>query len=171
MRVKNTEQIQPVDRRGLKVIHHIAVETWPVAYGHILKKEQLEYMLNRFYSSESLSKSMDEGHLYFVYLENEIPLGFVSIQFMDDGKSMKIHKLYVLPNQQGKGIGEKLFEKAIERMKKEGFKRLFLNVNRFNASLQFYLKMGMHIQKEEDINIGHGYLMEDFVMEKIYEYV
>ncbi len=112
---------------------------------------------------------MENGHHYFIYSENEIPLGFVSIEFMEDQKSMKIHKLYVLPSQQGKGIGVKLFEKAIEMMKIEGYERLFLNVNRFNVALQFYLRMGMHIQKEENIDIGQGYLMEDYVMEKMFD--
>ena len=150
-------------------IQEIAKKTWPVAYGDILKKEQLEYMLDRFYSFSSLSASLNDGHLYYLYTENEVPLGFVSIQFMEDGRSMKIHKLYVLPNQQGKGIGEKLFQTAVSRMLDDGFKRLFLNVNRFNSALQFYLRMEMKIQKEENIDIGNGYWMEDFVMEKIFD--
>ncbi len=161
--------IKQLEKKDLRIVHEIAVKTWPIAYGAILTKEQLEYMLNRFYSFESLSQSMGEGHLYYVYSENEAPLGFVSLQFFSDGKSMKIHKLYVLPNQQGKGIGEKLFQKAVSIMQAKGFKRLFLNVNRFNAALQFYLRMGMQIQKEENIDIGQGYLMEDYVMEKRYD--
>lgn len=163
------EQISQADTNKLMTIQEIAQKTWPIAYGSILKNEQLEYMLNRFYSFSSLSESMEVGHHYFIYSENEIPLGFVSLEFMQDLKSMKIHKLYVLPNQQGKKIGEKLFLKAIEIMISEDYKRLFLNVNRFNVALQFYLKMGMKIQKEENIDIGQGYLMEDYVMEKIFD--
>lgn len=163
------EQINQNDRSKLLAIQEIAEKTWPVAYGSILKKEQLDYMLNRFYSFSSLVESMDVGHHYFIYLEDDVPLGFISIEFIESQKSMKIHKLYVLPNQQGNGIGEKLFQKAVELIKDKGFSRLFLNVNRFNAALQFYLRMGMKIQKEENIDIGQGYLMEDYVMEKFFD--
>ena len=43
---------------------------------------------------------------------------------------------------------------------------LFLNVNRFNKAQYFYKKLGFEVAYEEDIEIGNGYLMEDFVMEK-----
>ena len=163
------ENIHQITKDKLEAIQEIAYETWPIAYGDILKKEQLEYMLDRFYSFSSLCDSIDAGHLYYVYKENETYLGFVSVQFMEDGKSMKIQKLYVLPNQQGKGIGEKLFQKVVSKMLGKDVKHLFLNVNRFNIALQFYFKMGMKIQKEENIDIGQGYWMEDYVMEMVFD--
>ena len=162
-------EIRQIGKKGLKDVCDIALNTWPSAYGEILEKEQLNYMLDRFYSLPSLSESMDNGHLYFIYYENTMPLGFVSLQFMEAEKSMKIHKLYVLPNHQGKGIGEKLFQNAISTMLESGCKRLFLNVNRFNIALKFYLRQGMKIQKEENIDIGQGYWMEDYVMEKLFD--
>lgn len=164
-----SDNIKEIGKESLQAVHDIAKVTWPVAYGEILKAAQLEYMLDRFYSVDSLSNSMDAGHLFYIWYEGNNPLGFLSLQFMEDGKSMKIHKLYVLPNQQGKGIGEKLFKKAESKMKEQGFKRLFLNVNRFNRALEFYKRMDMKIQMEENIDIGQGYWMEDYVMEKRFE--
>lgn len=161
--------IRQIGENELHLVHEIAIQTWPIAYGDILKKEQLEYMLNRFYSLSSLRRSIDDGHLYYVYFEADVALGFMAIQCTKDEYSMKIHKLYVLPNQQGKRIGEKLFQKAVSELESRNRKRLFLNVNRFNAALQFYLKMEMKILKEENIDIGQGYWMEDYVMEKVYD--
>lgn len=161
--------IKEIGKENLQVVHDIARETWPVAYGEILKPAQLEYMLDRFYSLDSLDNSIDSGHIYYVYYERNIPVGFLSLQFMEDIKSMKIHKLYVLPSQQGKGIGEMLFQQAVSTMLENGVKRLFLNVNRFNSARDFYNRMDMKIQKEENIDIGQGYWMEDYVMEKIFD--
>jgi hypothetical protein len=41
-----------------------------------------------------------------------------------------------------------------------------LNVNRFNKAVQFYQYLEFTIIKEENIDIGDGYLMEDYVMEQ-----
>ena len=43
---------------------------------------------------------------------------------------------------------------------------LLLNVNRQNKAKFFYEKLGFTVIKEEDIDIGNGYFMNDYVMEK-----
>jgi hypothetical protein len=42
-----------------------------------------------------------------------------------------------------------------------------LNVNRFNTALLFYQKLGFIIVREENIELDQGYIMEDYVMEKV----
>ena len=44
--------------------------------------------------------------------------------------------------------------------------RLHLNVNKFNDAVQFYERAGFVTIKEEDIDIGQGYFMNDYVMVK-----
>jgi ribosomal protein S18 acetylase RimI-like enzyme len=71
-----------------------------------------------------------------------------------------------LPETQGKGIGKKVIEK-IEKLALENHSTaLSLNVNRFNSALNFYKKTGFEIINEVNIDIGKGYLMEDYVMTK-----
>ena len=45
-------------------------------------------------------------------------------------------------------------------------KTLSLNVNRFNSALTFYEKIGFKIIDEVNVDIGNGYFMEDYIMEK-----
>jgi GNAT superfamily N-acetyltransferase len=161
-----TENILEIGKKDLKIVQKIVFETWPVAYGEILSQAQLTYMLDKFYNIESLEATIDEGHRYFLYSANDIPLGFLGVQAGLETDSLKIHKLYVLPQNQGKNIGLKLFQYAENLTKLMNLKRVFLNVNRFNKAKNFYEKIGMKICKVEDIEIGNGYLMEDFVMEK-----
>ena len=46
---------------------------------------------------------------------------------------------------------------------------LSLNVNCHNKAIQFYEKMGFRHVGSEKIDIGQGYVMDDFVMEKSLE--
>ena len=122
------------------------------------------------YSIEMLASQISNGHQFYILTENERDLGFIGIElnYLFDGKT-KIHKIYVLPEFQGKGIGEKLIEKAIDISKRNKINVVLLNVNRFNKAIDFYIKKGFKIIKEENIDIGNGFLMEDYVMEKVLE--
>ena len=45
---------------------------------------------------------------------------------------------------------------------------LFLNVNKYNKAKIFYEKLGFVISKEEVIDIGNDYVMDDYVMEYLF---
>jgi len=150
----------------LSTIERLAREIWPGTYGHILSAEQLEYMLNLIYSPASLQNQLQNQHQTFVIaeLDNE-PIGFASWSFIDD-QVCKLHKLYVHQKTQGKGIGKMLVEFVIEQIKPQQVKTLRLNVNRYNQARLFYEKLGFAVVAEEDIDIGNGYFMIDYIMEK-----
>ena len=151
----------------LPLIAQLAYAIWPVAYGEILSKEQLTYMLGKFYSLESLTDQLEKrNHVFLLIEENERFVGFASYESNIENHKTKIHKIYVLPETQGKGFGVQLINEIETRAKNLQNDILFLNVNRFNKAQYFYKKLGFEIAFEEDIEIGNGYLMEDFVMEK-----
>jgi ribosomal protein S18 acetylase RimI-like enzyme len=151
-----------------KVIREIAYQTWPIAYGEILSKTQLDYMLEAFYNEEALKDSVvNKGHYFVLAKEGEETLGFASYEHHYNQKQQtKIHKIYILPQTQGKGIGKTLIDFVEKVAKKNNSTALSLNVNRYNKALHFYQKLGFEIVEEVDIELDHGYLMEDYVMEK-----
>lgn len=59
-----------------------------------------------------------------------------------------------------------MIDHVIETIKSRGATSLQLNVNRQNPAQHFYKKLGFLVIKEEDIDIGSGFFMNDFVMEK-----
>jgi GNAT superfamily N-acetyltransferase len=75
-----------------------------------------------------------------------------------------LHKIYVLPQEQGKNLGKDLLEFVIQKVQKAGAQELQLNVNRYNKAVHFYQKQGFTIISKEDIDIGNGYFMNDYVM-------
>lgn len=160
-------QIIQADKTQLYIVKDLAYKIWPDAYGAILSETQLDYMLENFYAISSLEQQMEEGHFFLLAEELGVFLGFASYELncKNTGKT-KLHKIYVLPQTQGKGVGKQLFDQVIQAAKKAGNTHLFLNVNRYNIAQEFYKHLGFEIVHEEDIDIGQGYLMEDYVMEK-----
>ncbi|MDR6845783.1 GNAT family N-acetyltransferase [Flavobacterium granuli] len=151
-----------------KTIQNIAHQTWPIAYGEILSKAQLDYMLDAFYNEEALKDSVaNKGHHFILAKEGDETLGFASYEHHYNQKQQtKIHKIYILPETQGKGIGKTLIDFVENVAKESDSAALSLNVNRFNKALHFYQKIGFEIVEEVNIELEHGYLMEDYVMEK-----
>jgi len=160
--------ISEATSNDIKTIQEIVFITWPITYKDILSRTQLDYMLNLFYSEESLIAEFNKrNQLFYLITEEETVLGFIGIEHHYQGESRtKIHKIYILPETQGKGIGRIVVE-AVEKLALENNSTsILLNVNRFNKALHFYQKIGFKIIDEVNIEIGNGYLMEDYVMEK-----
>lgn len=150
----------------IPLIQEIAHATWPNTYGSILSDEQLEYMLDLMYSDESLLQQLKTKPLFFLAYENDICLGFISCENNYQNKKVtRLHKIYILPEAQGKGVGNALIEKVVGLAKENQSETISLNVNKFNKAVSFYKKMGFEVVEEEDLDIGNGFLMEDYKME------
>lgn len=158
--------IRKTSANDIPAIQEIANKTWPATYGAILSKEQVEFMMNMMYSDNSLLQQIQKQHQFFIVSEGIHDLGFVSIEHRFKNELItRIHKIYVLPETQGKGIGKLLLDKVVSLAKENDSNTISLNVNRFNKAYAFYKKIGFEIVGEENIAIGNGYLMEDFKME------
>jgi diamine N-acetyltransferase len=165
-----TSQSTPLSIRkatlpDIPIIQDIAYKTWPLAYGEILSAAQLGYMLDLIYSTPAITAQMSEGHEYYIAEDNGVAVGFCDFGHIK-GHTYKLHKLYVLPAAQETGAGKAMLNFTIETVKKKGAETLILNVNRHNKAKSFYEKMGFTIAWEEDIDIGEGYFMNDYVMSR-----
>jgi ribosomal protein S18 acetylase RimI-like enzyme len=159
-------EIRPAEAGELATVSQLAHEIWPTAYGKILSKAQLDYMLEMIYSLTSLQHQYHTLHHHFILAtEDGIPIGFASFSPHEDPSVYHLHKIYVLPGMQGKSIGKKMIDYVIGKIRNNGAVSLQLNVNRHNKALHFYEKLGFIIIRKEDIDIGSGYFMNDYIME------
>ncbi len=158
--------IRTAGEGDIEAIRRVSTCTWPVAYHGVITDEQIAYMLSLMYSPESLRNQMlHSGHLFIVAESEDGILGFAS-SGMNTDCVFRLHKLYVLPPYQRTGTGKALLNSVISAAVSQGAMDLELNVNRKNPSLKFYLSQGFTIYKEEDIDIGNGFFMNDFVLRK-----
>ena len=166
---KNTSttkvSIRVANNKELGIIQSLAEKIWPLTYGSILDSSQLDYMLKLLYNRELLASQLEEQHHVFLILDYESrPSGFASYSPYDKGEIWKLHKIYIDNVLQGNGLGKLLIGEVIGRVKAAHGKILLLNVNRHNKARFFYEKLGFHVIREEDIDIGNGYFMNDYVM-------
>lgn len=157
------------DTADIPKIREVAYAVWPGAYGAIISEAQIEYMLKLFYSDTSLTKQMEEQHHRFIIAEELSTMdvdGFISYSFRKEDGIISIHKLYVMDHARGKHVGSSLIDQAIRRSRQLHPKAMQLNVNRHNVAIDFYKKLGFSVIRTEDNDIGNGYFMNDYVMEK-----
>ncbi len=158
--------IRPAKVDDVPVIHSLANETWWPSYRGIISDEQIRFMLEDMYSESALKKQLDGTRKFLLAERDSTPLGFAEYSFIDPAKKVfKLHKLYVLPSEQGKGTGKKLLEYIIGLARMQGGTIIELNVNRGNPAVNFYKKLGFKIWKTVDIAY-YRFLLNDYVMRK-----
>ncbi|MGN6508402.1 MAG: GNAT family N-acetyltransferase [Chitinophaga sp.] len=151
----------------LPIVRGIAQITWPVTFGHIVSKAQLDYMMEMMYSDASLiDQVQNKGHVFLLAQADGGFGGYASYELNYRGKPVsKLHKIYVLPQMQGKNIGRALLDEVAAIARNAGMEYLSLNVNRENNAVGFYERYGFDKVREEDLDIGNGYFMNDAVMQ------
>ncbi len=165
---KSMIKIQQATIQDIALIQEVAFASWETTYTSILSQAQIDYMLDMWYKKEVLEENMmQKNHVFILAFQADRCLGFASYEhdYLNQ-KTTRLHKIYLLAEAQGKGVGKKLIQTIINLAKQNKAEKISLNVNKFNKAHLFYQKMGFEIIREIDLEIGNGYLMEDFVMEK-----
>jgi len=147
-------------------IEEMAKVIWYEHYTPIIGVEQVAYMLDKFQSIASMSEQIKSGYQYFLIKQTKIPVGYLS--FIKRDKELFLSKVYILKELRGHGIGKRAFEFIETKAKEIHCNKIGLTVNRNNFnSIKAYEKAGFQSTGELIQDIGHGYVMDDYCMEKI----
>jgi GNAT superfamily N-acetyltransferase len=149
----------------IPLIRDLCDKIWPQTYASILSQDKIDYMLEYMYSAASLQKQMENGSQFVLVYKGDEPVGYAA--YLHKGNYIyKLDKIYVLLSQQGKGAGRFILDYVIDEIRKKEATALQLQVHRENKARNFYEKMGFVIIEEKDFDIGEGFFMNDYVMEK-----
>src|SRR6185437_14785022 len=152
--------IRRAEIEDMRAVHDLAYEIWPAAYGEILSRAQLDYMLVKMYSLTSLEHQFHVlKHSFIIVSADEIPVGFASYSLHENADVYHLNKIYLRNDQQGKNLGKKMLDYVIEAIKKTGAKPVQLEVDRHFAGIHFYGKQGFKVLRGEGIVIGEGFFM------------
>lgn len=157
---------QEVKESNIPLLRDLAKKSWETAYAEILSAEQIAFMLREMYSEEVISEQINNPHYfyYFIKVEN-IDIGFVGYEIHYEEDTTKLHRIYLIENAKGKGVGKVALKFLIQKVLEVGNHRIILNVNRNNPAQYFYKSLGFTVYEEGIFDIGNGFVMDDYLME------
>jgi GNAT superfamily N-acetyltransferase len=152
----------------LPAIAELAGIIWRACYPGIITPSQIEYMLARMYALEVMRDEIrSQGIRYDLLLVAGKPAGFASHGPAAEPGVIKLHKLYLLPELHGRGLGSRLLQHCEHEARTSGARRMILCVNKRNArAITAYQRNGFVIAETVVTDIGGGFIMDDYVMAK-----
>ncbi len=159
-------RIQPGE---LPVIQKLAHQIWHECYPGIIPQGQIDYMLSIWYQPGAMAHEMNSRDVWFALIEAENigPVGYLSFERVSNEPVVFINKLYLQHRVQGRGLGAAALDWISQRALEMQCPRLRLRVNKHNApAIRAYLRAGFHFTEDVVTDIGSGYVMDDYLMEK-----
>jgi ribosomal protein S18 acetylase RimI-like enzyme len=160
--------VTPARRADLPEIQRLAREIWHAHYPGIITREQIDYMLARGYAIEALEEFL-EGPASGIELAvvDGRRVGFAAWYATGTPGEAKLDKLYVLQAYQRHGVGARLIARVESAAKLAGATTSVLNVNKHNTqAIRAYEKHGFAVRADVVVDIGNGFVMDDYVMAK-----
>lgn len=147
------------------VIEKLAKTIWREHYGSLLSKKQIDYMLYKFQSFDAVLDAISHhGYEYYIMYEGDTPAGYIGIRTEED--RLFLSKLYLLKEYRGKGICNRAFDFMDGYCMAKGLNSIYLTCNKHNPTLQIYAKLGFEKIEDRVTDIGQGYVMDDYVLER-----
>ena len=164
--MSNFRMVPVASDSEIRTVSELADEVWHEHFTPIIGAEQVSYMLRTLQSFDPIKQQIAEGYEYFLLEEDGQPIGYSAIHALEDG-SLFLSKLYLCCACRGKGYASRVMASYIALCRERGLGRIWLTCNRFNEnSLKVYDHLGFRKIREEKADIGNGFYMDDYIMEK-----
>lgn len=143
----------------------LASEIWHEHFTPIIGEQQVDYMLDKFQSEHAISEQIHEGYSYFALMNNDQQIGYTGIKTEPD--CLFLSKLYIRKDFRGRGYSKVMLDQIEKEAKQNNKSIIRLTCNKNNAnSLAVYKKLGFQIVRQEKTDIGNGFYMDDYILEK-----
>jgi ribosomal protein S18 acetylase RimI-like enzyme len=151
----------------IEIVSTLAREIWTDHFTPIIGKPQVEYMLEKFQSSEPIKHQISEGCEYYLASIDNESVGYTALITNLTDRKMMISKLYILSEVRGTGVGTALLSHIESICSSRNISRLWLTVNKYNdIAISWYKHRGFVVTDAIKTDIGSGFYMDDYLMEK-----
>ena len=145
------------------LIEKLAYEIWYDRYDWMISKEQIEYMLNKFQRADVIEDDVSRGYNYYT-VNTEKAVGYLGVQKQDN--KLFLSKFYLKSETSGLGFGKQMFDFVEDCAIKSECNIIRLTVNKTNPAYKKYLSWGFKVVDNDVFDIGNGYVMDDYILEK-----
>ena len=161
----NDASLRRLTPQEVDAVSALARVVWQATYPTLISQAQIDAMLDDRYAADRIRSQLDDPrHAWWVAQQNQALVAFAHAVL--DGTDCKLDKLYVHPDRQRQGIGAILLRAVQNWAKQRQARRLWLQVNRGNThAIAAYRKYGFRLVESRVFDIGHGFVMDDHVME------
>ncbi|NGZ77468.1 GNAT family N-acetyltransferase [Saccharibacillus alkalitolerans] len=152
--------------REIAEVAKLAADIWREYYVSLITREQVDYMVDKYQSVPAITEQIEQqGCEYYLMRAEEVPVGYMAVK-EEEGR-LFLSKFYVHKEYRGRGYASRADAFLEELCLRRDLSRIWLTVNRDNASsIAVYEKKGFRVVREQVADIGGGFVMDDFVMEK-----
>ncbi|BCA85449.1 acetyltransferase [Enterococcus saigonensis] len=151
-------------QKDIQDLYPVVVEIWQEWFTPIIGAKQVDFMLHNYQSKENIETEIKRGARYFALLKEDEIIGYTAYEIKD--AAIYISKLYIKKEFRGQGLMREIFTWYDKLSEKLGLKQR-LRVNRDNThSVAVYEHRGFKIVATKDDEIGNGFIMNDYILEK-----
>lgn len=151
--------------QDIEAIVKLGKQIWNQYYVPIIGQDQVDYMLDKFQSITALTDQIQNQHYHYFKIEADQNLvGYIGLQHRQE--SLFLSKLYVVDSARGIGLGRQGVEFCKQYARDNHFKKIELTVNKHNVlAITAYERIGFIRTAEVVMDIGQGYVMDDYIFE------
>lgn len=157
--------LRPARESDVPLIRDLAARIWTDCYATLLTPEQRGYMLQWMYAPQQLAGQIRRGVNFHIVEAEGRPVGYLAWEVLGDGLTAHLHKLYLAPEVQGRGMGQELLREVKRAAVSVGCRELELRVNKGNTrALRAYHRAGFATVDSVVTDIGSGFVMDDYIL-------
>ncbi len=160
--------IKPVKGvKDIRITADLAHEIWNEHFPSVITQAQIDYMVATFQGTHAISQQILKGMRYYLMRLNTEYAGYFAIQPEEDDKKLFLSKLYVKKSFRGQGLAGTALDFVERQCRDMDLHTIRLTVNKKNTGpIAVYEHKGFKITQAIVTDIGHGFVMDDYVMEK-----
>ncbi len=140
----NKVKIRAAQVDELSSIQRLLVETWHDTYDAIYEVARVNEITSQWHSLQNLNKQIAQAGTVFLVLEQDTEIKATSFASCSEHGEIMLHRLYVLPQHHGQGIGAGLLSATVAAFATARLVRLEVEPENTKA-IAFYKRHGFAI--------------------------